>query len=164
MVNRIALSATLVLLGISAVASNANAQTSDVNFSGNVPTLCSFTQVQDGQLGIGTDKNSLGSSSAGNYDAPAASGKAALSCNAGATISISDPVKTVSTGTAVADVRNEATFSTDQGLVKSPSAGGTTVSFPGAFVQSAGNVDLDLGYSALTPGTYNYTTTITVAP
>jgi hypothetical protein len=94
MFRKILISSILAISSAISFCAQAQAETQDVTFSGNIPFKCTFNNVKSGTLKVGYKPNFIeGSKSFGTM------GSVDISCNAVATVSVSDPVDTGSAST-----------------------------------------------------------------
>ncbi|MGI2905553.1 hypothetical protein [Tolypothrix sp. VBCCA 56010] len=147
----------LMLASVVGFASSAKAVSEPVNLTGIVPTACTLTDVVAGTLVSSGDNKTLSSTLSGG-----AAATLKINCTTG-TVSLTAPTKTAgTTGTTTnADIETKTAKLTlfDNTSVDS---GAPAI----AVVSGAAKVDLvatDTN-AALAPGSYTFTTTVTVTP
>jgi hypothetical protein len=171
--------ASLLILGTVATAPKTMAQTApapnslmpqtvEVPFSGQVTGVCNVGQITPGSLMPSTAVNPTGLMS----DAPttttpnsasASAGKVVVTCNAPASIMVSKPMQV--SGPAFNPMKSDAFVR----MPGSPTLASAMNTAPARLPIIANPVPLEVGMmvdkgSPLTPGTYNYKVTLTIAP
>ncbi|MCJ8281543.1 MAG: hypothetical protein MJK14_17205 [Rivularia sp. ALOHA_DT_140] len=156
MIRRLALTAGLTILGAIAFAPNANAEDVKVDFSGEVPSDCTFTIPVAGELALSADKTTLDSTTD-----PGFAGTTTVNCNGG-TVTVAPPDPTGDTPTAGVTV--SATVTNVANPAQTADSSGTN------FTLNADNVDLSIDMQAvasideLPAGSYTYEVSVTATP
>jgi hypothetical protein len=153
MFNRVLVSSVLTLGGTVTLASTAMAGSVDIQFSGTVQGVCSFSNPTSGFLV--TDNPGPGLQYVLSSDAPGgAPGQVTVTCNQPADMLVSAPVQTAGpSGAAYIDAFVESPYT-------STGAGGSMFLEPGVTPVTI-NMMVD-NPNGLQPGNYAYTVTLTV--
>jgi hypothetical protein len=180
MIRRVVLVSGLIVLGAMSVASKASAQsvTTDVNFKGSIPKVCTFGQPQDGQLVTvsSPDKTPIALEASlfpGGWGEGSTVGQVSLKCNTSATVTVADPVQTAGprdqtfqslSSNVTADNGKTYAYS------KSPwvgQPGSISISVPAAKGTSTPNLQVGmiaLNNDGIAAGDYSFKVTVTASP
>lgn len=182
MIRNTLLATTLLILGTVAVAPKTMAQTAppqsmmpqtiDVPFSGQVTGVCNVGEITPGTLvasgmsGSISNPIMLSAGSTSPTSSPSGSGtpgRVVLTCNSPASIMISRPVQTG--GPAFTPVRSDASVRLPGSSTITSSMNTSSSRLP----VGPNPIPLEVGMfvdkgTPLTPGTYNYRVTLTIAP
>lgn len=170
------IASVVVVAGATTSTSQANAQSADVDFSGDVANTCQVTKVKDGTLGFNSNPT-IGLGAKPDQYPGGELAEVSVNCNGSGTISIT-PVSAVSApATALA---NKSGFSSGASIVSDTSATNDTIITdtsrpPGTITPNSDGTpqsvyihmwarDMTNGGTLVAPGNYVFRTTVSVTP
>lgn len=179
MLRRLAFVSGLAVLSAVALAPKAGAApaTQDINFGGNIGSVCTFTSPVDGTLAQGNPTDGWIEGSNGIGGGTGTAGSVTLNCSAGGSLSVAGPVKVAAPTTFAPSVTEALVVNNTNGdKTRSPGtafdSGMWNVPTASLTIPAAANQSLKVGMvtgipgstTSVPPGTYTYKVTLTATP